>query len=187
MAISLKRHAKIPVSLALLIAVQCGCVVFFVSDLIADFGEALAPGSSALHLGLETIATLSLLAAIMFEARYLYGLVNRKAQLEHSLQIASAEMQDVIDAHFEDWGLSPSETDVATFLVKGLDILEIAEVRGCAEGTVKAHLNAIYRKSGTHGRGELLSAIIDSLMVERARPAETFAALKPHFQRIASR
>ncbi len=40
-------------------------------------------------------------------------------------------------------------------------------MRGSAEGTVKSHLNAIYRKSGTANRGELLSSIIDTLIEER--------------------
>jgi DNA-binding NarL/FixJ family response regulator len=60
--------------------------------------------------------------------------------------------------------LTPSEADVANFLVKGLGIAEIAQMRGSAEGTIKSHLNSIYRKSGTHNRGEVLSLIIDSLM-----------------------
>ncbi|MGD9295546.1 MAG: helix-turn-helix transcriptional regulator, partial [Roseobacter sp.] len=83
-------------------------------------------------------------------------------------KVASAAVYDVIAAHFETWRLSPSERDVATFLVKGLDISEIARVRNCAEGTVKAHLNAIYRKSGARNRGELLSLLIDSLLASKS-------------------
>jgi len=33
---------------------------------------------------------------------------------------------------------------------------------------VKAHLNAIYRKSGARNRGELLSLLIDSLLAGKA-------------------
>lgn len=164
MALKLETHTKMPLGLALLIAVQLFCVVFFLTDLIADY-RALAPGARySFHLNVEAIATMSLVAAIAVEVRYLLFLLRRNAHLEKDLKVASAAVYDVIAAHFETWKLSPSETDVATFLVKGLDISEIARVRDCAEGTVKAHLNAIYRKSGARNRGELLSLLIDSLL-----------------------
>jgi hypothetical protein len=60
--------------------------------------------------------------------------------------------------------LTPSEQDVATFLIKGCDIAEIARLRGSAEGTVKAHLNAIYRKADVSGRAALVSILIEDLM-----------------------
>lgn len=168
MAIQLEINTKMPLGLALLIAVQLFCVVFFLSDLIADY-TAIGPGARySFHLNVEAVATLSLLAAIAVEVRYLFHLLRRNAHLEKDLKVASAAVYDVIAAHFETWRLSPSERDVATFLVKGLDISEIARVRNCAEGTVKAHLNAIYRKSGARNRGELLSLLIDSLLASKS-------------------
>jgi DNA-binding NarL/FixJ family response regulator len=168
MALRHESNSKLPIGLAALIAVQVFCVLFFVADVIEDYRNAPAEAGLSMHLNVEALATLSLLAAIVVEVRYLHSLLRRKAQLEKAVQTASAAVHEVIEAHFRNWRLSPSETDVATFLVKGLDIPEIAHVRGCAEGTVKAHLNAIYRKSGTRNRGELLSVIIDSLLVARA-------------------
>ena len=55
---------------------------------------------------------------------------------------------------------------MATFAIKGLSNAEIAQMRGSAEGTVKAHLNAIYRKAGVQGRGALLSMLVKDLMQE---------------------
>jgi DNA-binding NarL/FixJ family response regulator len=167
MKVSPETDTRIPFGLALLIAVQFVCVVFFVSDVIADYREQVA--GEGFHLGIEAVATLCLVAAIVVEVRYLLSLLRRKADLERNLKIASAAVHEVIEAHFRAWRLSPSETDVATFLVKGLEISEIAAMRKSAEGTVKAHLNAIYRKSGTRNRGELLSLIIDSLLAESAQ------------------
>lgn len=166
---NLRRESdrKTSLGLAALIAVQVFCVLFFVTDVLEDFRAAPPGAGFSVHLNIEALATLSLVAAIVFEVRYLSVLLRRKAQLEEAVRIASTAVHEVIEAHFEDWGLSPSETDVATFLVKGLEISEIADARGCAEGTVKAHLNAIYRKSGTRNRGELLSVLIDGLLVAR--------------------
>ena len=104
----------------------------------------------------------------MIETRILMWLLRRKAHLEESLNAAQAAVQDVIDAEFANWGLTPAELDVATnFLVKGLSTAEIAAMRGSAEGTVKAQLNAIYRKSGTGNRAELMSLLIDTMMGQR--------------------
>ncbi len=163
MAMSFETNTRLPAGLFALMALQFVCVVFFLGDVAADY-RASAAHSFELHLSVEIVATFSLLAAIVVEGKILLGLVRRKAHLEGRLRVASAAVYDVIEAHFQHWKLSPAETDVATFLVKGLEIAQIAELRGSAEGTVKAHLNAIYRKSGTHSRGELLSVLIDGLL-----------------------
>jgi DNA-binding CsgD family transcriptional regulator len=146
-----------------LIAVQVFCAAFFVSDVIADLPEA-GTNDPAWHLAVEALAAFTLCVAILMEARYIGWLLRRKAHLERSVSVASAAMHDVIEAHFDGWKLTPAERDVAMLMVKGLSNTEIAGIRGCAEGTVKSHLNAVYRKSGTTGRGELLSHIIDGMM-----------------------
>lgn len=155
---------RTPHILSLLIAAQLFCSGFFLFDLVQDFAGAGSAFISETHLYVEALAVVVLLLSAFFEARYVLRLVRRKAHLETSLSLASAAVQDVIDAHFEAWGLSPAEQDVATFLVKGLSTAEIAGIRGNAEGTVKAHLHNIYRKSGTRNRAEVLSVVIDSLI-----------------------
>ena len=150
--------------LIVLMAVQLACAVFFVSDAARDF--ILEGGLASIdgHLAVEILATLALLAAIAVEGRFLRGLMQRKARLEQGLANASAEVHAVIEAQFEEWRLSPSEHDIAMFLVKGLGTQEIADMRGSAEGTVKAHFAAIFRKAGVHSRAELLSVLIDRLL-----------------------
>lgn len=66
--------------------------------------------------------------------------------------------------HFEAWGLTPAERDVALFSIKGLSVPDIAAIRKTSEGTVKAQTNAIYRKAGGSGRPQLLSLFIDDLL-----------------------
>ncbi len=171
---SLAPKSKIPTGILVLLTAQIFCAVFFLSDVIDDFR---AYGSSALHdwhMRIETASAVFLWAAILFEIRLLFVLLRRNTHLEHNLSIAQAAMHDVIQAHFESWDLTPSEQDVATFMVKGMSISEIAAaLRGSAEGTVKAHMHAIYRKSGTRNRGEVLSLLIDSLMEDTPEPQVT--------------
>lgn len=153
-----------PVVLGILIVAQLFCTAFFVSDLISDLREAGGIVPQGGHLTLEAFAALILGATVVVEGRYLSDLVRRKDRLENSLNLASAAVHDAIEMHFDHWSLTAAERDVATFLVKGFGTSEIAELRGSAEGTVKAHLHAIYRKSGTRNRAEVLSVLIESLM-----------------------
>ena len=55
--------------------------------------------------------------------------------------------------------------------------LLLAALRGSVEGTVKAHLSAIYRKAGVSGRGALLGLFIEDLL--DARPLEPTASPAP--------
>ena len=80
------------------------------------------------------------------------------------MTIAQGALHDLMERYFADWGLTPAEADVAAFTLKGYSISEIAGFRGSAEGTVKTHLNAIYRKAGVAGRGQLVSLLIEDLM-----------------------
>lgn len=150
--------------LIVLMAVQLACAVFFVADAALDFMNEGGLASIDRHLAVEILATFALLAAIAVEGRLLRDLMLRKVRLEQSLANASAEVHAVIEAQFEEWRLSPAEHDIAMFLVKGLGTQEIADMRGSAEGTVKAHFAAIFRKAGVHSRAELLSVLIDRLL-----------------------
>ncbi|MGB1147708.1 MAG: helix-turn-helix transcriptional regulator, partial [Alphaproteobacteria bacterium] len=56
------------------------------------------------------------------------------------------------------------ERDVALFAIKGSSIAEISELRGTKEGTIKAQLNAIYRKADVTGRPQLISYFIEGML-----------------------
>ncbi|WP_277823338.1 helix-turn-helix transcriptional regulator [Roseicyclus marinus] len=162
-----------PAALAALILAQGVCAGVFLFDVVLDGGELTRLWPLDWHFAVEAAAVLGLIAGIAFEIRVLLRLLARKAHLERQVSMAASALHDVIDAHFLAWGLTASEHDVAWFTVKGLPIAEIARLRGSADGTVKSHLNAIYRKAGVTNRGELLSLLIEDLMdgADRAPPA----------------
>ena len=153
------------IALAGLIAVQALCAAFFLWDAVEDY-LALRQGALDLHLSVEGLATLSMIVAIVLEIGLLVRLMRREAHMIRGLSAASRALHEIIDGYFAFWKLTPAEQDVATFLIKGSDIAEIARLRGSAEGTVKAHLNAIYRKAGVSGRPALISLLIEDLMTE---------------------
>ena len=165
MSLDLTARAKPPYGLMALVVAQVICAIFFVGDVLADFS---LPAVGDPHLSIELVAGIVLLVTVVVEIRIIARILRRQAHLQRAASTAAAAITEVIEAHFTAWQLTPSEHDIANLLVKGLSISEIASVRGSAEGTVKSHLNAIYRKSGAQNRGELLSLIIDSLMARDA-------------------
>ncbi len=150
-----------PRMLMALIAFQVLCSAFFVLDIIEDF----AAGDAVLtHMLPELGATVGLFVGLAFEVRALMHLLRRQAVMEKSLGVAAGALAELMEDYFREWGLTPAEADVAAFTIKGCSIAEIAEMRGSAEGTVKTHLNAIYRKAGVQGRGQLVSVLIEDLL-----------------------
>ncbi|MGY9047829.1 hypothetical protein P775_08990 [Puniceibacterium antarcticum] len=157
-------NKRAPASLVIVIAVQSICAAFYVADAVFDGVDGGWANLIHGEMVFEAIASLALMAAVVIETRLLMDLLRREAHLERQVTAATGAFHDVIEEHFHLWALTPSEQDVAQFTIKGMSISEIAVLRGSAEGTVKSHLNAIYRKAGVTGRGGLLSLLIEDLL-----------------------
>lgn len=151
-------------AIILLMLVQGFCAAFFLGDLIMDFFEESRTELLRPHFAMEVLANLGLIAGVVFEGAYLMRLLRRQAHADRALSVASGALHEVMEGYFEDWRLTPAEADVASFTIKGCSIAEIAQMRGSAEGTVKTHLNAIYRKAGVSGRGDLINLLIDEIL-----------------------
>ena len=150
--------------LVALIVFQTFLWVVFVLDAGTDM-VALWPNMvSDWHMIPEIGATFGLMLAIVFEIGVLLRMLRRQASLEQGLRVAAGALAQIMEEYFRDWGLTPSEQDIAAFAIKGFSIAEIAELRGSAEGTVKTHLNAIYRKAGVAVRAQLVSLLVEDLL-----------------------
>jgi DNA-binding CsgD family transcriptional regulator len=149
-----------------LLAFQIFCAAIFVWDVSADLFGAGWSLLSDLHLLPEVLAVVGLGLAIIFVGVVLRQMLARQKQLEQGLSVASGALSKLMDNYFATWGLTPTEAAVATFTIKGYSIAEIAALRQSAEGTVKTHLNAIYRKAEVSGRAQLVSLLIEDLMRE---------------------
>ncbi len=159
-----------------LIAVQSLCAAFFLWDVLGDIGPNVLWALSTPYFAFETLAALALVAGIVFEMHYIMRLLRRAAHLEELVSIASGAFHEIILAHFDDWRLTPAESDVAMFAIKGFSVAETARLRGSAEGTVKAQLNAVYSKAGVSGRGALLGLLVDDLLNGGVMTGPTAAA-----------
>ena len=54
---------------------------------------------------------------------------------------------------------------MAWLSIKGFSTAEIAKIRKTSEGTVKAQGNGIYRKADVTGRTQLLSVLVEDLLI----------------------
>lgn len=163
-------------ALAGLLVLQALCATFFAGDVIFDILlPDLESEDSDRHLGLEALATLALVASLVFTALEVRRLLLRQRRIERQLRAASGAFVELLDEQFDAWGLTPSERDVALLAIKGLSIAEIAAVRETREGTVKAQLGAIYAKAGVTGRPQLISLFVEALMGEGIAPVSAGA------------
>lgn len=145
--------------------IQALCAFFFVSDILSSFfGFQSAPISWEMRELLEIGAAVGLILGVVLGGLMLRRALRERHKAEEQLRRASGAFMDLLEERFAEWGLTPSERDVALFAIKGLSTAEIAVLRATSEGTVKAQTNAIYRKAGVSGRSQLLSLFIEDLM-----------------------
>ena len=146
--------------LAALLVLQTLCTVFFVADVV---GDLLLDGPD-LHTVFEAAVSAALGLGVVFAALEMRRTLERSRKAEAAVSIASGAFGALITGYFERWKLTPAETDVALFALKGFDVAEIAELRGSAAGTVRAQLTRVYAKAGVSNRTQLLAVFTDELL-----------------------
>ncbi|MBC7169086.1 MAG: helix-turn-helix transcriptional regulator [Phenylobacterium sp.] len=135
-------------------------MTFFILDAAADVA---ADGLSA-HVAVEALAALGLMAGVAMGTILLRRLLAVGRRKSAALAVAAGALSEVIAARARDWGLTPAETDVAVFSLKGCDVAEIARLRNAAPGTVRAQLARVYQKAGVNSRSALASLFLDELI-----------------------
>jgi DNA-binding CsgD family transcriptional regulator len=155
------RHAA---ALAGLVVLQSLCAAFFLADVLGDLGWPPRLAGLGPHVALEAAVAAALIVGVAFGARETRRVLERQARAEDALAAASGAFATLLDAHFERWGLTPAERDVALLSIKGLEIAEIAALRGAAQGTVRSQCARVYAKAGVGGRAQLLGLFIEELM-----------------------
>lgn len=145
---------------AVVVVVQAIAAMFFVADALDD---AAVDGVST-HIAIEGMIAFALLAGVFLGAWHTRALLAEAQRREQALAIARGALADHIADRFADWGLTPAESDVALFALKGCDAAEIATLRGAAQGTVRAQLSQIYAKAGVTSQAGLVSLFLDDLL-----------------------
>lgn len=149
----------------LLLLIQAACAFVFILDILLSIvGIYPVPLAWTTREMMEVGAGLGLFLGLLFGALLVWRSFGDLHRAEARLERASSAFIDVLNARFDEWGLTAAERDVALFAIKGLSVQEMARLRETSEGTVKAQTAAIYRKADVTGRPQLLSLFIEDMM-----------------------
>jgi len=156
-------------SIIAILVVQVFCGVFLIGKIL------LTPHEGQMDLGawVEIAAAVGLFPGVFLGAILMRDTLARSEKAEERLAELSGAFMASVDKQFETWGLTSAERDVAFCLVQGLSTLDIAGLRNTSEGTVKAQMNAVYRKAKVANRAQLVSLFIDDLLADEMPPAKT--------------
>lgn len=136
-------------------------------DLLTDQGE----GAGLVHLLVEGGALVIALIGAILTFRSLM-------QVRGELTVARADAEKwrvenrellkglsiAIGKQFDDWQLTPAETEIGYLLLKGLSLADIANIRETSERTARDQAVALYRKAGLTGRAELSAFFLEDLL-----------------------
>lgn len=147
-------------ALAFFALVQAAAAVFFVLDAWSD----LSGGAVDYHTFFEAMIAAGLAMGGLFGVRELSRSHDLLQSHETALAAASGALAEVIDAEFTGWRLTPAEREIGMLALKGFDIAEIAQLRGAAQGTVRAQMTSIYAKSGVSGRAQFAAHFVEDLL-----------------------
>jgi len=153
-----------------ILLVQVVCGAFFIFDILTSiFGLRAAPINWRLREFIEISAVAGLLLGSVLGFMALRRTESRMQKAEGQVRLASGAFMEVVQEHYDRWGLTPAERDVATFAIKGMSLQEIAALRKTSAGTIKAQTNAIYRKANVSGRPQLMSLFVEELIADDTR------------------
>jgi DNA-binding CsgD family transcriptional regulator len=158
-----------PAAVAIFLFVQTVAAVFFVGDAVTD----LIADPHGPHSIFEAIVVLALVLGMGFGVMELRRALERLRTQDAAIAVAQGALAEVIKAEFADWGLTIAEQDVGFLALKGLDIAELAELRGSAQGTVRAQLTRVYAKAGVSNRAQFAALFVEELLGEGLVPAQT--------------
>ena len=155
-----QRGDRQALAVAAIVVAQALGAVFFVADAMGD----VRAGGWSTHIVIEMIVSFALLAGIGFGMVQVRTLLAEARQRDEALAVASGALADHIRLRFAAWALTKGEADVALFALKGCTVAQIAEMRGTAEGTVRAQLAKVYSKAGVSSQTGLVSLFFEDLL-----------------------
>jgi len=161
------KHRGDQILLGSIVALQLVFSGFFIFDLGSEvFGWRSVPMSWEFQEAVQIITILALLLGSALGIIAFRNLTRQRKEMERQMLVARNAFHELIQQSFKEWGLTPSERDVGLFMLKGLSNAEIAEVRGKSIGTIKAQVNAVFRKAGANGRAQLTSLFMEELIAD---------------------
>lgn len=151
--------------LAVIVVLQVAFSLFYIIDIAMElFGLRTFAVSWEYHEIVQVVTIIGMLLGAILGIVVMKNISDGIREVDNRMLAASGQFHKLMNRRFEEWGLTPSEKDVALFTLKGLSNSEIADARGKSIGTIKAQCNSIYQKSGVSSRTQLISLFIEDLL-----------------------
>ncbi|MGC3940573.1 helix-turn-helix transcriptional regulator [Roseobacter sp. EG26] len=149
-----------------LVIIQCLCGAYFLWEILASIlGLPSVPLRWSLRELVEAGASIGLILGAFLGVRLAFVAQNATNRADTARRITSGEFTTVVDGYLVDLGLTSAETEVAWFVLKGMSLAEIADLRQTRIGTVKAQCTAIYKKAGVTGKSQLFSQLVEDILL----------------------
>lgn len=145
------------------VALQLLAAVYLVADGLDDLVLEASQGIT-IGIVMECLVAFALLVGVIVGTLYVWRLTNEVRWQQRALASARGALAEHIALRFQEWRLTPGETEVALFALKGCDVAEIAQLRGAAAGTVRSQLSQVYAKAGVTSQAMFVSLFIEDLL-----------------------
>ncbi len=157
---------KHPLIVWFLVALQMLCGAYFLWEILASvLGLPVVPLRWEQREIVEIGATLGLLLGSLMGVALAITARREIGRAKRAQRLTAGQFTDVVREYFAKLGLTPAETEVAWYILKGMSISEIAQLRNTREGTVKTQGTAIYKKAGVNGKSQLMSLLVEDLLL----------------------
>ncbi len=148
-----------------LLVLQTISAFFFLGELWTEvLGLRTTPIPYEYQEIIQILASFALVAGVITTFAFIRRTQRDMNRMQRQIDVASGNYASQLQTLFEEWGLSNSERDVTTYVMKGFSNAEVAELRGTTAATVKSQLNSIYRKSGCANRQQLISFLVEDML-----------------------
>ena len=157
---------KQPLLVWFLVALQMLCGAYFLWEILASMlGLPTRPLRWEQREIVEIGATLGLMLGSMMGVALAITARREMKRARTAQRQTAGQFTVVVKEYFAKLDLTPAETEVAWYILKGMSISEIAELRQTRKGTVKAQGTAIYKKAGVNGKSQLVSLLVEDLLL----------------------
>jgi DNA-binding CsgD family transcriptional regulator len=163
-----KRHKRALTAIFAAVVFQAICAVPFLYNLWAEvlgIGPRFRPWWA--YEVSEILASIGLVSGVVAAVLYLRASRALISQMDRQIGAMTGDFHSQLMQQFRDWRLSPSESEIAIYAMKGYSNAEIGDLRNTSAATVKGQMNSIYRKSGVANRQQLISLLVEEFLHDR--------------------